>query len=367
METISPGRLLRLALWMVRGISSRTIRRLGATPDDFERAALWNLDDIADRLQLGPAVRRRLLEGPTDVLAAAEATIADLVARGAHLEMRGDPGASDFGALADPPEVLFVRGRMGGAGRPGADGLPRAVAVVGSRRANPAALRLARRVGYRLARAGLTVVSGGAVGVDAEAHRGALEAGGPTVAVLGSGVLLPLPRRNRRLFGAILEGGGALASELPPWENARREFFPRRNRLIAGLARAVVVVRASAESGSLHTARAALEMGRPVYAFVDAEADNAGARQLVKMGARPVATEEELLAALAGRPSGGGGGDGETARILDALDGPPITVAELSARLDLPQERVARVLARLCAEGKVGFGGPGRFARNRAA
>src|SRR5690606_40830662 len=142
-------------------------------------------------------------------------------------------------------------------------------------------------------RAGGAAVWGAAAGVDAEARRGARGAGGPTVAVPGSGVVPPLPGRNRRLFGAIREGGGALASELPPWENARREFFPRRNRLIAGLARAVVVVRASAESGSLHTARAALEMGRPVYAFVDAEADNAGARQLVKMGARPVATEEE--------------------------------------------------------------------------
>src|SRR5690606_23288441 len=225
---------------------------------------------------------------------------------------------------------------------PAEDGLPRGVAVVGSRRANPAALRLARRVGYEVARAGFSVVSGGAFGVDAEAHRGALDAGGHTVAVLGSGVLLPLPSRNRRLFGEILDGGGALASELPPWENARPEFFPRRNRLIAALSRAVVVVRASEGSGSLHTARAARALGRPVYVFIDEEAGNSGVRTLLKDEAIPVRSEAELLEALQGRPPGGGGrGEGEEARILEALDGPPITVAEIAARLSLPHERVA--------------------------
>ena len=365
METSTPGRLLRLALWMIRGTSSRSIRRLLDHFPTFDAAARIDRADLAARMELSPAVARRLHEPPGELLDWAEGVVADLLARGATFQLRGDPGAADFGRLADPPEALFLRGELGGAGRIGADGQPMAVAVVGSRKAHPSALRLARRVGFRLARAGYSVVSGGAFGVDAAAHRGALDAGGHTVAVLGSGVLLPLPRQNRRLFGEILEGGGALASELPPWENARPAFFPRRNRLIAGLARAVVVVRASQGSGSLHTAAAAKAIGRPIFVFADEDASNAGARILLKEGATAVGDEEELLAALRGeKPMGDDeGGGGESERILRELEGPPASVAELAARLSLPHERVAVLLARLCARGRVRFRGPGTFAR----
>lgn len=285
MEPLTPGRLLRLALWMIRGTSSRTIRKLLDHHPSFDAAAPLDRAALAALMELRPTIARRLYEPPGALVDWAEGVVADLLARGATFQLRGDPGAADFGRLSDPPEALFLRGGLGGAGALAADGQPMGVAVVGSRKAQPSALRLARRVGFHVARAGYSLVSGGAFGVDAEAHRGALEAGGHTVAVLGSGVLLPLPRQNRRLFGEILEGGGALASELPPWESARPEFFPRRNRLIAGLARAVVVVRASVHSGSLYTAEAAKALGRPIFVFADEDASNAGARALLKKGA----------------------------------------------------------------------------------
>lgn len=309
---------------------------------------------------LRPSAARRLLETPDDLLGWARGVADELHARGGRILWRGDPDGPDYGPLRDPPEALFLRGSLGRAG--GAPDGGRAVAVVGSRKAHPAALRLARRIGFALAREGQTVVSGGAFGVDAEAHRGALDAGGHTLAVLGSGVLLPLPRRNRRLFGEILEAGGGLASELPPREPARPEFFPRRNRLVAALSRAVVVVRASETSGSLHTARAALELGRPVYVFSTRDASNAGARILLSEGAIAVEDEAELLDRLRG---GGGrreGADGEDDRVLEALEGPPVTVAELSFRLGMEPERVAAIVARLCRLGRAGFSGPGRFA-----
>lgn len=357
---LTPGRLLRLALWLVRGISSRSIEGLLASHPSYDAAAEADRADLACAMGLRPSAARRLLDAPDDLLGWARGVAEDLRARGGRLSMRGDPDAPDFGPLRDPPEVLFLRGSRGEAG--GAPDGGRAVAVVGSRKAHPAALRLARRIGFSVAREGLTVVSGGAFGVDAEAHRGALDAGGHTLAVLGSGVLLPLPRQNRRLFGEILEAGGGLASELPPRESARPEFFPRRNRLVAALSRAVVVVRASETSGSLHTARAALELGRPVYVFPSWDESNAGARILLSEGAIAVEDEADLLDRLRGGNGRRGGAEGEVDRVLEALDGPPVTVAELSFRLGMEQGRVAAIVARLCRQGRAGFSGPGRFA-----
>jgi len=362
--TPSPERLLRLALWLVRGISSRAIETLFAHCSTEEAMGL-DRAALAAALGLRPAAARRLGAAPEDLLGWARSVVDEVRARGGVVLWRGDPAAPDWGPLRDPPEVLFLRGSLGAAGS-GPDG-GRAVAVVGARQAHPGSLRLARRIGHALARRGYTVVSGGAFGVDAAAHRGALEAGGPTAAVLGSGVLLPLPRRNRRLFAEILAAGGGLASELPPREPARREFFPRRNRLVAALSRAVVVVQASESSGSLHTARAALEMGRPVYVVAGGDEANAGGRRLLAEGAIGVEGEGDLLDALEGRdrpPAGPGGG---SERVLEALDGPPQTLAELAHRLAMDAARVAAVVARLCAEGRVAFQGPGRIALRREA
>ncbi|KAB2887194.1 MAG: hypothetical protein F9K40_21775, partial [Kofleriaceae bacterium] len=168
---------------------------------------------------------------------------------------------------------------------PGADGFPRrlegvrpairqlhvagtirdlepAVAIVGSRAASAAAMRVARELGRRVAERGGVVVSGGALGVDTAAHVGALEGGGPTTVVVGTGLDVIYPERNAGLFAAVVERGGALVSMFPMGATVRRGMFLRRNQLIAALADVTIVVAAAHTSGSLHTARHAVALGR---------------------------------------------------------------------------------------------------------
>ncbi|MBW3535055.1 MAG: DNA-processing protein DprA, partial [Gemmatimonadetes bacterium] len=171
-------------------------------------------------------------------------------------------GAADYPAtlldLTGPPPVLFVRGDVALLSRPG-------VAVVGARAATAYGRRSAERIAHLLARNGIVVVSGLALGVDGAAHRAALEAGGPTVAVMGNGPDRVHPAAHRGLARRIAERG-LLATELPPGAEARSHHFPKRNRILAALSRAVVVVEAARRSGALITARLAGEMGRDVLA-----------------------------------------------------------------------------------------------------
>ncbi|MEJ2539673.1 MAG: DNA-processing protein DprA [Gemmatimonadota bacterium] len=160
--------------------------------------------------------------------------------------------------LPDPPPVVFHRGELGVLTAP-------RVVIVGSRQATAYGRRVAGVLAAMSARAGWTVVSGMALGIDGAAHRGALDAGGATAAVLGSGPDRPSPTAHRRLATAIAQEG-VLLSELPPGTPARPHHFPRRNRLLAALADRVVVVEAAKRSGALITARLALELGREVWA-----------------------------------------------------------------------------------------------------
>jgi DNA processing protein len=180
----------------------------------------------------------------------------------------------------DPPPVLYVRGSM----RP--DEGPKSVAIVGSRAATPHGRALARSMARELAGAGATVVSGLARGIDAAAHRGALDAGGRTVAVLGSGLDHVYPPENAPLAVAIAERG-AVVSEFPLGTVPYPGHFPRRNRIIAGWSQAVVVVEAAARSGALVTARVALEEGRDVFAVPGhpSHPSCAGCNQLIRDGA----------------------------------------------------------------------------------
>jgi DNA processing protein len=221
-----------------------------------------------------PDLRRRLEElSLFDLLAGAAERGVEVVCRhgaGYPARLRDDRAA---------PAALFVRGGAGSAGEPdGArarlarlvgDGVgesPATVSIVGTRRASPEGLEVARALGRGLAAAGVTVVSGMALGIDAAAHAGALDAGGPTVAVLAGGADVPYPRSKARLYDAILAAGGAVVSEMPPGFQAFRWNFPARNRIIAALAPATIVVEAAERSGSLITAELALELGRDVGA-----------------------------------------------------------------------------------------------------
>lgn len=193
---------------------------------------------------------------------------------------------------ADAPPELRVRGTLG-------PDRPR-VAVVGTRQPDEYGTELARRIAFGLARAGVSVISGGAIGVDAAAHRAALDAGGHTVAVLGSGLDVPHPASNRQLFARILEAGGALVSELSDAAEARRWTFPDRNRIVSGMSDAVVVVRAAAKSGALITADWARRQGVPLFA-VPGDVDDplsAGPLALLRTGAHVAATADDVLGAL---------------------------------------------------------------------
>jgi DNA processing protein len=200
-------------------------------------------------------------------------------------------------AIADPPPVLWVRGLPEVLRRP-------AVAIVGSRAATPYALEVAGRLGGELAGRGVVVVSGLARGVDGAGHRGALAAGGGTVAVLGSGPDVIYPAEHRELALNICETG-ALVSELGPGAPPLPEHFPQRNRLISGISLATVVVEASDRSGSLITARCALEQGRDVLAVPGSVLGgrNRGSHALLKDGAKVVETADDILEGL-GWPTG---------------------------------------------------------------
>jgi DNA processing protein len=181
---------------------------------------------------------------------------------------------------ADPPGALHVRGRLEADDR-------LAVAVVGARRASPYGLEMATRLGRDLAAAGFTVVSGLARGIDAAAHKGALSGGGRTLAVLGSGVDRIYPEEHAALANAIASGRGAVLSEMPLGTPPKAGHFPRRNRIIASLSWATVVVEAARDSGSLITANLALQEGRLVFAVpgLVGEPNADGTNALLRQGA----------------------------------------------------------------------------------
>jgi DNA processing protein len=201
-----------------------------------------------------------------------------------------------LGCTADAPPVLWASGMVEVLERP-------TVAVIGSRAASPYALQVGHRLAGELAERGFIVASGLARGVDSAAHRGCLEAGGATVAVLGSGADRVYPPEHDSLASAIARNG-VLLSELPPGTPPLPEHFPLRNRIISGISLAVVVVEASEKSGSLITARCALEQGRDVMAVPGSilSGRNRGSHSLLKDGAKIVESADDILQEL-GWPS----------------------------------------------------------------
>jgi DNA processing protein len=243
--------------------------------------------------------------------------------------------------IADPPLVLWVRGVLSVLATP-------AVAVVGSRQATASGLAMARQLGRELAAAGLTVVSGLARGIDAAAHRGALDAGGVTIAVLGCGIDVIYPREHADM-AAEIPVRGALVTEHLPGTPPLPPYFPLRNRIISGLSLAVVVVEASERSGSLITARLALEQGRDVLAVPGPvmPGRHRGCHALIKDGARVVETVRDVLeeigwtdlpAGSAAKPLSANGLE------IDLRPGEALTADALAERMGRP---VAEILAAL--------------------
>ena len=199
--------------------------------------------------------------------------------------------------LHDPPPTLYVRGEVESLAAPG-------VAVVGARSCSAYGAQVARALARDLAAAGLVVVSGLARGVDGEAHRGALESGGRTIAVLGCGIDRDYPRSHAELARRIVSSG-VVVSEYPAGVEPAPWRFPARNRIIAGLSLATVVVEARERSGALITADFALELGRDVFA-VPGEITSglsAGTNDLLRQGAAPLSSVRDLLEALGVEPT----------------------------------------------------------------
>jgi DNA processing protein len=245
------------------------------------------IDRLAEHLRIPPAVRGQrvrhaLAHGHRAVTAARRLGLTILPVSAADYPDR-------LRQIPDPPIVLWIRGVIESLSAP-------AVAIVGSRAATPTGITVAARLARELAEAGLVIVSGMARGVDAAAHRGALDARGRTVAVLGSGADVIYPRQHAAMAQEIVERG-AIVSELPPGTPPLPPNFPLRNRIISGLARAVVVIEASEKSGSLITAKAALEQGRDVLAVPGnvISGRHRGCHALIKDGARLVETVEDVL------------------------------------------------------------------------
>ena len=191
--------------------------------------------------------------------------------------------------IADPPLALHFRGDASLLARP-------SVAIVGSRRASPYGLNAAAQLARQIAGAGITIISGGARGIDAAAHQATLDAGGTTIAVLGTGIDVVYPLSNRRLFRHI-EERGLIVTEFPPGAPPKPEHFPMRNRVISGLTRGTVIVEATGRSGSLITARMAAEQGRDVFAVPGSifSAGSEGTHRLIQCGAKLVHDANDVL------------------------------------------------------------------------
>ena len=232
---------------------------------------------------------------------------------------------AELGSMPQPVKELWYVGRLPDAG-------DRRLAIVGARSASMAKTRLAHGLAASAVRGGFAIVSGGALGIDAAAHRGALEAGGATFAVLGCGVDVVYPDRHAALFADVAAAGGLL-SEYEPGTQPRHGQFPARNRIIAALAEAVLVVEAGFASGALITARWAARLGRRVLAV----AGSPGTDDLVATGtARAVEDAEDLRRALAGEAPAVRSVPARFAALMAELRAGEARPAELARRLGLP-------------------------------
>ncbi len=238
----------------------------GIGPDTAEAIANWEQKvDLAGEL-------KRIADFGCHVLTQADADYPELLRQ-----------------IYDPPVVLYVKGRLTARDK-------NAVAMVGSRMTTHYGVEAARKLAYQLAYVGITVVSGGARGIDTAAHQGALSAGGRTVTVLGTGINLVFPPENAELFGRIA-AAGALITQFPFNRTADRQSFPIRNRIVAGMCLGAVVVEANLTSGALITANLAVEYGRQVFAVpgrIDSPRSK-GCHELIKKGAKLCESAEDIL------------------------------------------------------------------------
>jgi DNA processing protein len=276
-----------LALALVRGIGPSRLRNLLAVFGSAGRALTRPLEELTAVPSIGTEAARAIREADVGLGRAARERVAEL---GGVVLIPGDPRfPAQLLEIAEPPAALFALGRIELVQAP-------AVAIVGSRDHSSYGAEVCRAIAAGAAEAGIVVVSGMARGLDAVAHRAALDVSGATIGVLGNGLGIVYPLANRGLYDAVVKRG-LLLTEFPPGERPSPGSFPRRNRLIAGLARATVVVEAAVGSGALITAAAALDQGRDVLAVPGpiTNARSHGTNRLIRDGAKPLLELADLL------------------------------------------------------------------------
>lgn len=281
-----------LALRRARGVGPRTCRLLIDKFGSPEKIFQLSADEIGAAGVQRNAARSIVEFRDFDPL---EKELCELPNIGARMIKWTDSDyPPNLRQIPDPPPFLFVRGTA-------ALTDPNCIAIVGARAASDIGRRMAQRLGLELASKGFTVVSGLARGIDGEAHQGALDAHGTTVAVMGCGVDVIYPAEHRKLAEAIIAGGGALISELPIGTQPLADNFPTRNRILSGLCLGVVIVEAAEKSGSLITARMALEQDRQVFAVPGSPltGKTRGSNRLLKEGAKLIECVEDVIEELA--------------------------------------------------------------------
>lgn len=349
--TLDPGLASWLQLSLTPGLGPSTLRRL------LSQFGLPEAVLARKRAELAALVPAAALE------ALDSERVANMVARALEWASAADHWIVTLAdqtyprallEIADPPPLLYARGRIELLQHP-------AIAVVGSRNASAQGESNAREFATALSNAGLTIVSGLALGIDAAAHRGGLAGSSSTIAVLGTGIDTVYPSRNAELAVEI-SARGLLLSEFALGTPAAAQNFPRRNRLISGLGRGCLVVEAALASGSLITARTAADQGRDVFAIPGSIHSplSKGCHSLIKSGAKLVESADDVLGELSGfRPSG----YASTAQtpsvaapssgLLAAMGHDPVDVDSLCARAGLSAEQVASELLRLELDGRV--------------
>jgi DNA processing protein len=337
-----------LRLTLVPHVSPRMQQRLLRAYQSPQNVLAASHADVAKHV--GRTVAEALTSGPLP--RALDAALRWLRQPDHHLIALDDPRyPQSLLNIADPPSTLYVTGRCDLLNAP-------SIAVVGSRNATPRGARDAEEFAAALSEAGLCVVSGLALGIDAAAHRGALTARGSSIAVLGTGPDIIYPERNRELAQALARGG-ALVTECPPGTPSAAGNFPRRNRLISGLSRGVLVVEAALSSGSLITARQAADQGRDVFAIPGSihSPRSKGCHELIRQGAKLVEKAEDVLGEL--------GWDGNlpaaspsdeispVEELLAAIPYEPVCLDQLADDTGLPAASIAARLSQLEVDGRI--------------
>lgn len=339
-----------LRLTLVAAVSPRAARALLSAFGDPARVLAASRRDIA-RI-VGESAASALVAGPD--APQMNATMRWLEAEDHHIVALGeDRYPPSLLEIEDPPPAIYVTGRMDLLAAP-------AFAIVGSRNATVQGVRDARAFAESIAAAGMSIMSGLALGIDAAAHRGGLSRAASSLAVMGTGPDIYYPRGNHGL-ACELASGGCLLSEFPLGTPPLKENFPRRNRLISGMSRGVLVVEAAMKSGSLTTARLALEQGRDVFAIPGSIHSplSKGCHWLIKQGAKLVESADDILGELgwqAPRPDSDDialDAPDEGDPLLRAIGYAPISLDQVAERANMDVAAASAAVTRLEIEGRI--------------